>query len=233
MTYLLRVLMFLPTGTFPPLYVGWTLNFEMFFYALFALSFLFGKARYLFLYAALLLLVFIPRMFIPGIGHDIFYFDLQILNVATSLLLLYFLLGVIIGNTFEKLKLKSIVSVSLLLVAVVVFVLYLVRVIYLSEFIVCGLLVFSIVHYDKFDRNYPFKKVLTYLGDISYSIYLIHPIVIFSVKYVVSRYNMAGISNNKFQFIIVLTLTVVFAMVTHKLIERRFSKFLRKRFDIA
>jgi exopolysaccharide production protein ExoZ len=53
-----------PTFAFPTLVVGWTLNYEMYFYLIFGISLLFGRLRWAFLFAYFALtLIAIPAAF--------------------------------------------------------------------------------------------------------------------------------------------------------------------------
>ena len=56
-----RSLLFLPQKEFPILYLGWSLNYEMFFYFIFALSFFFTTKRYYFI--ILFMIISIPLNF--------------------------------------------------------------------------------------------------------------------------------------------------------------------------
>ncbi|WP_155515542.1 acyltransferase family protein, partial [Acinetobacter pittii] len=69
------------------------------------------------------------------------------------------------------------------------------------------------------------NKGLKVLGDISYSIYLVHGIVLYTLF---SIFNVFDFSNSIFEFItyfpIVFVITVLSSLLTHKYIEKRFIK---------
>lgn len=69
----------------PALTQGWTLNYEMFFYALFALSMLFGRYRFLLLFLWLISLVLLGGFSIGFTNHFDFVVDAaSIKNIATA-----------------------------------------------------------------------------------------------------------------------------------------------------
>lgn len=80
-----RLSQVLPNEVLPSLIVGWTLNFEMFFYVLFGAAILFGGRKYLALTFSLFLLV---------LAGQIWKFDSAPLRVWTSGMLGEFALGV-------------------------------------------------------------------------------------------------------------------------------------------
>lgn len=140
----------LPNAQFPPLEVGWTLNYEMFFYFLFGLSLFFKAKRYLYLCATVLMLVFIPPIFIDIKNElrGVFLYPLMVL--ITNVLLLQFLLGVAIGLLLPKLNFQRTVVLFILTLSIITFFLYYFNYFefYLSDLVVCGLLVFSVILLD-------------------------------------------------------------------------------------
>ncbi|MGG7605362.1 acyltransferase family protein [Massilia sp. BKSP1R2A-1] len=80
--------------------LGWTLNFEMYFYLVFGLCMLLGRARLLFVAGWIVLTVVALPMFKRGLTLDVltnFRFSLAYLNLMTSPIILEFLAGVAIG----------------------------------------------------------------------------------------------------------------------------------------
>jgi hypothetical protein len=80
--------------------LGWTLNFEMYFYLVFGLCMLLGRARLLFVAGWIVLTVVALPMLKRGLTLDVltnFRFSLAYLNLMTSPIILEFLAGVAIG----------------------------------------------------------------------------------------------------------------------------------------
>lgn len=82
------------------------------------------------------------------------------------------------------------------------------------------------------DYNNLFGKILQLLGEISYSIYLLHPLVAIPVVYITSKY---GIEKFDAHFYFAIPLTLVSAYISFLLVEKpmiRLGKSLIKRFII-
>jgi exopolysaccharide production protein ExoZ len=97
----------------PPVIPGWTLNYEMFFYAVVTLSLFLARARRLPLLAMVLIALPLAGWLLQPSGLLEFY---------TSPILLEFLFGVLIGQWFTRGgELKSGVSLALVMVALLAF----------------------------------------------------------------------------------------------------------------
>ena len=85
--------------------LGWTLNFEIYFYAIFALSLVTGRLRGLFLTTWILATVIALPWFKRGLSMDVmtnFHFSLAYLNLVTSPIVLEFLAGAMIGWCYTQ-----------------------------------------------------------------------------------------------------------------------------------
>lgn len=156
-----------PEAIWPLLVPGWTLNYEMFFYLVFALClFLPASFRPTALVATMALLV--------GANHAFGPFSNAIATVYTSPLLLEFALGVVIGELYASGKLKVPGGAALLAIVLGGCLLlareHLPGMPYLS-FAGAGLVIAGAL-------NAPFASApnrwLQTLGDASYSVYLTH-----------------------------------------------------------
>ena len=150
-------------AVYPFLVPGWTINYEMFFYALFALSMLFGRYRYALVATTLIALASLDALpWRSAIG--IFY---------TSNVILEFLFGIVVYAVVVRwpapmrkrwLVLVSVVAVGLLAIenrdAVRGY----------ADGPFAALLVWSTVLWSQGLRAAPLRR----LGDASYSIYLFH-----------------------------------------------------------
>lgn len=192
---LVRSLLFIPfvsprTGEIQPLLIaGWTLNFEMFFYAVFALALFFARRhRALFVCAVLSALVASALFVTPSGPAALTY---------TSPLLIEFMIGCLLGIVYERRALPR-PSVAAFLLA-----------------LGCGLLLTSsmlpaanITAARFFHWGLPAFLVVTgalglepmlkdwrlprLLGDASYSIYLTHGVALSAVKSAVLWSGMGG-----------------------------------------
>lgn len=109
---LIKSLLFLPVASsdlphfgYPILSVGWSLNFELYFYIIFCLSFFWGKWQYIFM-----LVYFIGTLLLPvAILNKPFTFDCKIthfdntyFNFITNPIIWEFVFGMIIGLIFKN-----------------------------------------------------------------------------------------------------------------------------------
>ncbi len=103
---LLLSLSFQPVDIENPLYysaslpLGWTLNFEMYFYLVFGLCLLAGRGRWLLLAAWIVFSVILIPAYKRGLTLDVltnFRFSIAYLNLMTNPIILEFLAGVAIG----------------------------------------------------------------------------------------------------------------------------------------
>ncbi len=155
------------SGSFKPvLYVGWTLNYEMFFYLIFAFSLFFsGRRQVWFVLTVMFSLVFV------GI---IFNFT-GILNFYSDAILLEFCVGVLIGKAYLSQKFNQTSIAYLGLVFSLFFFLLTCefdwhRVLYSG--IPASFVVLSALALPTFKGK--LNSFLSLIGDASYSIYLSH-----------------------------------------------------------
>jgi exopolysaccharide production protein ExoZ len=154
-------------GVWPIVLNGWTLNYEMFFYALFALSLAAPRRlRFSGLVVTLGLLAVIGRLFGP--------FANPLASVYTSSLLLEFAAGMILACLWLRDAQRNGLALSLLAIAVGFYCLGSV----FSRFVVASgaLLVVAGCLHPKIStlRNRPLLE----LGNASYAIYLVHDFVL-------------------------------------------------------
>jgi exopolysaccharide production protein ExoZ len=174
----------------PFIIAGWTLGFEWFFYFLFFLLIVFKvKNKALLLSAIILLLVTIGQLFRPT-GYQIVF--------STNSILLEFILGIVIYTWYAKAKIVSTsVSLGLLLIGIIGFIcliifgfgyvwsysMVLMNKLSLERFLLFGIPSAAIVAGCLFlEKALKLQwlwnsKLTNILGDASYSIYLVNPIV--------------------------------------------------------
>lgn len=185
--HFLMSLAFIPwnnsAGTiFPVLGVGWTLNYEMYFYLLFAICLMFNRKFFL---------LILSTFFIGGIIFSTnTSINIPILKMIGSPLLLEFLGGVFIGWLYKK----NILIKNYYLLLIISLFLLISNVFFHFEssykFIYFGLpsalLLYSLISLEKssniFESISPkVIKPLLIVGSSSYSIYLSHPFILKAV----------------------------------------------------
>lgn len=160
---------------FPMLVPGWTLNYEMFFYAIFAIGILLNRAA---LTCAVVIPVLIVAGFVIGPENALGF-------TYTNPILAYFLVGVLIGLAYERLSFERLRLLLPLGAAALLWValrggaepsgLEAIASIVASTLIVVGALANEPI-FAKVKMRLPYL-----LGDASYAIYLTHTFVLGSV----------------------------------------------------
>ncbi|MDR6711689.1 peptidoglycan/LPS O-acetylase OafA/YrhL [Pseudomonas hunanensis] len=182
--HLLLSLLFIPAenpggyGLYPTLNVGWTLNFEMFFYLLFGLAFLVRQRHHLLLVTAALLLVseVLGRLGVVSrfYNNDIIY---------------EFLLGVGLGVLYRRGLVREGLWLPLALLGLAGFALYhldaSLRLLHWG--LPSALVVLAFISLEPYFRG---NQLLKALGDCSYSVYLIHVLVLYAGWFVSQRFEL-------------------------------------------
>ena len=242
-------LVFLPlTLTGPPFYgysvlpVGWSLNYEIYFYILVGSSILFSQYKWLIFFS----LIIITLIVIPlSTGH--FTFDVnkthnynsRYINLITNPIVWNFVYGVIIGllytNNFSFSILTKVFSrlwiVSLFIVLAVWQ--------YLSGFfgglgplqwgVGSSALFLAFIFYTS-NKPIIFPSWLIKLGDMSFSIYLMHFPVKILIETIFKKLQYPVYSSGTAMFFLTISITVILSSLSYEYIEIKFSNFLRNLF---
>ncbi|UTL89246.1 acyltransferase family protein [Pseudomonas fluorescens] len=172
--HLLLSLLFIPAenpggyGLYPTLNVGWTLNFEMFFYLLFGLAFLVRQRHHLVLVTAALLLVseVLGRMGVLSrfYNNDIIY---------------EFLLGIGLGVIHRRGLIREGLWLPLAVLGVAGYAIYHLdaaqRLLHWG--VPSAMIVMAFIALEPYFKG---NRLLKALGDCSYSVYLIHVLVLYA-----------------------------------------------------
>jgi len=219
---LIHSLLFIPQkNTFPILYLGWSLNYEIFFYFVFGLSLIFKKYRYFFI------IIFFILTMILG---KIFKFENGYADMITSPLNLYFIAGITFALLLDKFSVPKKWAVPVAIAGISFFVMYLLGFIStdheLPVFLIIALFVFSFLLFD-YTFHFKGKKSLVFLGDISYSLYLSHPFV----EIVLRRFKVDGYLNIPY-FIVKIILAIILAAFLYRFAERKITGFLKQKLKV-
>lgn len=156
----------------PTLPVGWTLNFEMLFYAIFAAAIALGAPRIRFCLAAFGL-VFLAGYFLP---------DSTALNFYAQTIVFEFILGVCIAHAFLHFRRPGPLAGLAVLAAGALFMFVPGWGHSADRFATWGcaaaLIVLGAVWLEPWTVRAPLASRLSFLGDASYSIYLSHTFVV-------------------------------------------------------
>jgi len=220
-----------PSYGFPPVAVGWTLYYEMLFYLIFCGSLFFGKYRYAvlsFIIGALVvgLPILVGEMVTFNPSHY-YGFGFEYAEVPANPVMLYFLLGVILGWVYlTSFTIKS-YSVNLLMVGISLLYFWLAYFgvgrfpdSVFTNLLSCGALLFSLLMLHK-NRVVTVYKPLVYLGDISYSLYLVHPLVIVFLPRILRSVGLDAWAKGPGLYVLALTVILALSVLSYEIIERR------------
>lgn len=244
---LLRSLAFIPlSNTHPPFYgyatlsVGWSLNYEIYFYCLVAVSLAFSRFRWPFF----LLLITATLIGIPLVrGNFTFKPDhasavgLPYLNMITNPVIWNFVFGVLVGLLYlhpaSHARLSKFFTGKLIVPMVVSIVVWQI----LSGFFgglgpfqwgVGSVLLFTtfVFHYQ--DKPQAFPSWLIRLGDISFSIYLLHLPVVVGIDYFFRKIGYPLYGRGTAAFLLALSITIVVSNLSYQYLELKLSSQFRK-----
>lgn len=217
------------------LFVGWTLNYEMFFYGILALGIL-----YRFQITIVLVFFFITLVGVPLLTREFslsphieYRFDFGYFNIATNPIIWNFIAGFIIAKLINKLpKLNQEFLFFLCLI---------------SGFIVFwqffsgfktgygitqsgagfSLMIFAFAWYEKY-YNPIINKQLVYIGNISFSIYIWHFIIHSFFENLFIQIGMRNYLYNFLYGISMVVITIIFSRYSHMIIEEKLSNFIKE-----
>lgn len=242
---LIKSILFIPIGTgsapvfgFPYLVVGWTLNYEMCFYLIFGMSMFAGKLRWPLFY----LLAFVFLIVIPIIKTGYFSFDPTIsygftnyfLMLSTSPIMFLFVVGALIGNLHSSnFKIKS----SIFCWHLVLLSTCLVIAQFASRSRIghgiddWGLsLIPLLTSFAIASKTVDIKinKSLIYIGNISFSLYLFHPIIQSVIAHLLVNIGFGDFSYG-FQYLFISTGACIAAgTISYYIFENKISHIIKR-----
>jgi exopolysaccharide production protein ExoZ len=202
----------------PTLPVGWTLNFEMLFYTVFAISIVLGAPRIRFCLGVFLLICLAGRFFPTSVP----------LTFYGQSIVFEFILGVCIAHVFLSFR-KMAPLVGLFAVLGGMFFMFGIDWGPSSDRLVtwgCGaaLAVLGAVWLEPWTVRAPLTSWLSFLGDASYSIYLSHTFV---VPAGVLTLKQLGVQNTLFIVPAISLVVIISACFSYIWLERPMTLFLK------
>jgi peptidoglycan/LPS O-acetylase OafA/YrhL len=211
----------------PILFVGWTLNYEMFFYLIFAVGLLFH--RY---YSGILFIIFILGSLC--IAGQIFPTNNVILKFYSDQIILEFAMGMCVALVLDAVPMPKypatpVILLSSLLAALV---LILAPNIFkdLPRLLTAGVpatvLLAAVIVIER--RGNVFNNtIMLAIGDASYALYLSHPYVTQVIEKIGQRFRFTE-GASIFSVMVTLFLAVIFALLIHKMVEKPLSSMARR-----
>jgi peptidoglycan/LPS O-acetylase OafA/YrhL len=209
--HLLLSLLFIPAenpggfGLYPTLNVGWTLNYEMFFYLLFALTFMLTE-RLRLAFVVIALVVF------GGLATQPWMSDFYRNSIVYE-----FVFGMLLGVFYSRGWIRQGLWLPLLVIAGSLLTLYhfdnSMRLLHWG--VPSALIVAACIAMEPWFKD---NRLLVRMGDCSYSVYLLHVIILSLGWYVQASLNLAP----ALVIAACIPLIAVAAWGSYELIERRF-----------
>ena len=216
---LIHSLLFIPQNdSFPILYLGWSLNFEMFFYLIFGISLIFKANRYFFIVAFFIATYFLGLIFQPENAY---------LKMVTSNLNLYFVVGILFSLLLTKFTIPKKYAFSICFLGISAFAVHLFNIVAIeNELLVLLIISLFVVSFLLFDFTFKWggNKFFVFLGDISYSLYLSHPFVEIFFR----RFKVEGFLNVPYFFLKIAVVIAVAAFFYH-FIETKVTNYLKTK----
>lgn len=216
----------------PVLFVGWTLNYMMLFYALFSLSLLVPQRWQIpGVIAALLAVMLGGHFLLPENAAGVFYSDPILLEFAAGCLV-----GLALKNEAVIAWIKRTPMWPLMLAAGAGLT--------AASFVetnglltvamfapASSLMIFAVAGKDLYRK--PLKSsILARLGLISYGVYLIHPLLIPPLGMFVRDHVSGGYAGVALLYVSVMGLTLILADLTYRWVEKPSNSWLRKVFGL-
>jgi peptidoglycan/LPS O-acetylase OafA/YrhL len=254
--WLVNSLLFLPTAEapeagppeygLPVLGVGWTLNYEMYFYLFFGAAIACGRWRWhaflSWLFATLVLLPWATgrfavtplweNMLAPVNGYP---YDVGYLGLMSNPLILLFGAGVALGWLYHS---RFAIRDRRVLASVVVCAIAGTAAQYATHFRTvhglfnCGLsvvpLLFALLMLDK-ERSVHLPRWIMYLGNVSFSLYLFHPFVQESFDPLARVLSLDIVATGWSAIVATTALSILVAAAAHRWFERALCGALRRR----
>lgn len=227
---LIKSIFFIPfmssDGVYPVLGVGWTLNYEFFFYILTTICLLIFRNKYLFwLYLIVFTIVIVGQQSI-GLLSNIVAFKFW-----ANPIIIEFLVGISIGILYSRiLKRDTFLNITIIILIISFFILHLqvfenLRFQILSLSIV--LLLLSLDNFQIFKKIFKLR-IFIFMGNISYSFYLVHqPVLSFLGK----LFNYFSIIESRVFIILFAILSLLLSIFLSKALDW-FSIMIVRRFSV-
>lgn len=219
---LIHSLLFLPQREmFPVLFLGWSLNFEMFFYLIFGFSVLFKSKRYF------LIILFFVTAYISGL---LFESDRAVIQMATSILNLYFVTGIIFALILKNKIIPAKIAKFAAWAGIVLFTFMFLQIFpFKNQFLslaVISLFVFSFLLFD-FSLHLKANRFLVFVGNISYSLYLSHPFADIIFKKIKINNDILRLP----YFLLKMIFVIILASFFYYFVEKKITNYLKRKLN--
>lgn len=238
-------LAFLPVNTSHPPYlglplsIGWTLNFEFYFYLVFGLSLLAGRYRWVAFFGWMLAtLIGIPLAASGSLSlladHD-YGIGIRSIDQIVNPIVWDFVAGTAVGLLYVS---PARIHNRHLTLALIVAAFTLVCCWSFSGIVAFhgmarwGLplaILFAVLALAAKRREMRFPRALVWLGGVSYSLYLLHPFVFTAIDRMMDYLGMAELTHTPQFVLLVIPVPLLYAGISRRYLEDGLSAFVRKQ----
>ncbi|WP_241165039.1 acyltransferase family protein [Citrobacter freundii] len=227
-----------PTYGFSIMPVGWTLNYDMLFYAIFSLSLLFGR-----LYLGVMLLIFstiliiVPTLFAGmfSMSPEVDYgFDLAYNSLATNPIMWNFVAGIACGVLIKNNRLHIQRRISILILTLFS-IAYLIQ--YATGFnsgwgftewgIGAVILIYLYANHE-INHGMRVNAILIKLGELSFSIYLLHLPAKEFIYMIGEKLDIPTMKTGTIYVLLSIAVTILASFLTRRYIEIKLSSRIKK-----
>jgi exopolysaccharide production protein ExoZ len=238
-------LLFVPLSNTPPpfygyavLNVGWSLNYEIYFYLLIALSMLFARLRWY----AFFLMIAVTLVGIPAY-YEVFTLKADkmkdlgspYLNMVTNPIIWNFVCGVLLGLAYYHRavhgQIRALLSWNMVAPTLICLALWQ----FLSGFLggfgpfewgLGSVAVFTAFVFHHQERIQAFPSWLVRLGDMSFSIYLLHVPIVVGLGFLFRRLGFPVYSQGTAMFFLSVATTLIASRLSYEYLEVRLTSYL-------
>lgn len=219
-----------PSGSFNPLLsVGWTLNYEMLFYTIFAIALFFRRIwGVIFAWSILI-----------GLAYQIFPIDQSVVKFWSTPMVLEFGFGMLVGIAYRcKFRITKFSAILVMLLGAAVVIAFYMMIAYNLQFwlpsersysvgtgmslIVIG----AVLH--RWELNGTVWEWLSSIGDASYGVYVLHPLMLWP-HVILGMYGVSFPTKNIFYVALLVMLSITLALVTFDYLEKPITSGLSRK----
>jgi exopolysaccharide production protein ExoZ len=224
------------------LHTGWTLNYEVYFYAVFAISMLFRRAAIVFFALWLIFtLTGLPLLFFGHASFDAgisYGWGWKYLNLITSPMIWEFFIGVITAHLyFSRIYIASREACWILLSIATSLMIWILwgfplhsRGFGMTDWGIAYAIFFPTIVIVSKTLTLRQPRFLVWLGNISFSLYLVHPIIVHPIANLLYEIESIRPALGDFPFgLVLMSISIGSAALSYHLLEERLSTWCRRK----
>jgi exopolysaccharide production protein ExoZ len=232
-----KSLAFIPPDATAPFYYGsgltpvaWSLNYEFYFYLVLSVSLLFGRGRWLafslWMFTFVYLLPVLDRGFFSTLPMSMISSESAYLQMMTNPIIIEFLAGILVGFLYlSPVKINSVVASRLLVMAAIgagawAWATHFRNVNSISYYGIFAVFLVAALAIASKTKDIAVPPVLIWLGNISYSLYLVHVLVNHQLELILNNAGLGELTKTWGHVILTTCASLVVASISHYALEK-------------